>query len=675
MIGKYYMGLTEEEIKTGSTKIPGAAGGYGVVTMTDEQAYEDTMLALNITGSATSMYMQQFWGHDENLMYYRNHVYPLMGPGWGSTADYILLSDGDTIDVAMFTNWQFWTVGAFAAFEQDSFTVAKGNTLTAHTLKYDTKSVADGGTEQFDPITGLNVAVYDADWKYVGDMDLSGTGGKRLYLTFNETGTYYLLGTDPNAGTPDSCYAPATAKVTVTGDSPEPVFDPAEYYKDFDFASITLDEEGTQYIYNIKESSIYVEHFSVPGDKKLYTVTVPEGTDYVYVNYPADFKYTPLSYCALFDTTGTVNGYDCPGFELLDNASGGKTLKLPVPYLVENSRYFAAEEKSYDYFNCFGFVYGDNTAPGGAVAVTGVKLDQNTLTVERGKTAQLTATVEPATANNQNVTWQSSSMKVATVSRKGVVTALSEGTTTVTVTTADGGYTAQCTVTVTDPNKPAVAADGYYEIANGAQLQWFANEVNASKDNAALNARLTDDIDLSGICSSANPWTPIGDHANNRIYSGTFDGQGHKITGLYLKGNASNYTNGNTYYIGLFGECDGVTIKNLSVYGTAMAVTRMVGGLAGRTCGVSTHRRSTVENCHNYVTLTGSATNDDIFSHGGLVGSAQETDFIGCSNEVDITGYQGQVRRHRRQYRHRRRNADELLEQRPRPSARLQEHV
>ncbi len=146
MIGTYYMGLTEEEIKTGSTQIPGAAGGYGVVTMTDEQAYEDTMLALNITGSATSMYMQQFWGHDENLMYYRNHVYPLMGPGWGSTADYILLSDGDTIDVAMFTNWQFWTVGAFAAFEQDSFTVAKGNTLTAHTLKYDTKSVADGGT-------------------------------------------------------------------------------------------------------------------------------------------------------------------------------------------------------------------------------------------------------------------------------------------------------------------------------------------------------------------------------------------------------------------------------------------------------------------------------------------------------------------------------------------------
>ena len=650
MIGKYYMGLTEEEIKTGSTKIPGAAGGYGVVTMTDEQAYEDTMLALNITGSATSMYMQQFWGHDENLMYYRNHVYPLMGPGWGSTADYILLSDGDTIDVAMFTNWQFWTVGAFAAFEQDSFTVAKGNTLTAHTLKYDTKSVADGGTEQFDPITGLNVAVYDADWKYVGDMDLSGTEENAYTYTFNETGTYYLLGTDPNAGTSDSCYAPATAKVTVTGDSPEPVFDPAEYYKDFDFSCISLDAEGTDYLYNIEESSMYVEHYALAGDKKVYTVTVPTGTETVYVTYPADFDQNIVEYCALVNADGTVNwGYYAGSdyeYSVTENEDGSHTIALPAAFLMEKGLYIAAEnDNSNDYFNCFYFKEGDNTPPstGDDAKVTGVKLDQNTLTVERGKTAQLTATVEPVTANNQNVTWQSSSMKVATVSRKGVVTALSEGTTTVTVTTADGGYTAQCTVTVTDPNKPAVAADGYYEIANGAQLQWFANEVNASKDNAALNARLTDDIDLSGICSSANPWTPIGDHANNRIYSGTFDGQGHKITGLYLKGNASNYTNGNTYYIGLFGECDGVTIKNLSVYGTAMAVTRMVGGLAGRTCGVSTHRRSTVENCHNYVTLTGSATNDDIFSHGGLVGSAQETDFIGCSNEVDITGYQGQV--------------------------------
>ena len=185
-------------------------------------------------------------------------------------------------------------------------------------------------------------------------------------------------------------------------------------------------------------------------------------------------------------------------------------------------------------------MYGDNTAPGGAVAVTGVTLDKSELSLIRREEATLTATVEPQNADNPRVSWKSSNTDVATVSTKGVVTGVGTGTATITVTTADGGFTAKCTVTVTDPSKPALAADGYYEISNAAQLKWFTDEVNASKDNAALNARLTDDIDLSGICSSANPWTPIGDHANNRIYSGTFDGQGHKITGLYLKGNASN---------------------------------------------------------------------------------------------------------------------------------------
>ena len=633
MIGVYYLGLNPAEVTTGSTKIVGHAGGAGVSWINGDKAYDDTGDALSLSGSATSMYMENFWGHDQNLMYYRNHIYPLMSAGWGSTADYILLSDGDTIDVAMYSDWGFWSDGgAFARFDQDAYSVAPGGTVSFSTLKYETKSVSDGGSDTFTAVTGMDVGVYDENMTPLDVVSPEQDGGSSYAYTFENAGTYYLMAMDTNCCSTDARLAPATAKVTV-GSSSKP-FDPAEHYKNFDFASITLDEEGTQYIYNIEESSIHVNHFQVPGDKKLYTVTVPEGTDYVYVNYPADFKYTPLSYCALLDTTGAVTGYDCPGFELLDNASGGKTLKLPVPYLVENSRYFAAEEKSYDYFNCFGFVYGDNTAPGGAVAVTGVTLDKSELSLTRREEAKLTATVEPQNADNPRVSWKSSNTDVATVNTKGVVTGVGTGTATITVTTADGGYTAQCTVTVTDPSKPALAEDGYYEISNAAQLQWFANEVNASKDNAALNARLTDDIDLSGICSSANPWTPIGDHANNRIYSGTFDGQGHKITGLYLKGNASNYTNGNTYYIGLFGECDGVTIKNLSVYGTAMAVTRMVGGLAGRTCGVSTHRRSTVENCHNYVEIKSDSTADTIYGYAGVVASAQDVTIRNCSNQA-----------------------------------------
>lgn len=643
MIGVYYLGYTPEEVITGQAEIVGANGGKGVENMLGETAYEDTSRALNLTGSATSMYMQQFWGHDENLMYYRNHVYPLMGPGWGSTADYILLSDDDTIDLAMFSNWNFWTIGAFACFDQDAYSVQPGKSIRFSTMKYDTKSVADGGTEQTDPITGLTVAVYDKDWTLVETVEPTMADGSDYTYTFATEGTYYLLAMDPNAGTSDSCYAPATAKVTVGGG--EKPFDPAEYYKDFDFASITLNPAGTDYIYNIAESKMHVAHFNNPGDKKVYTVTVPKGTETVYVTYPADFDQNILTYCALVnEADGSVSwdyhaGSDYE-YTVTENDDGSHTIALPAAFLMQNNLIIAAEnDNNYEYFNCFYFVEGKNTKPGGdtKIAVTGVTLDQDALTVNRGETAALTATVLPVNATNQKLTWQTGDRTIATV-KNGTVTGNGEGETTVTVTTQDGGYTAQCTVTVTDVNKPAVAEDGYYEIATAAQLKWFADEVNGGKPE--LNARLTDDIDLSGVCSKRSPWTPIGDQASNKDYRGTFDGQNHKITGLYLE-NTGAFNSVSSYYTGLFGLCDGATVKNLSVYGEAKAITRYVAGIVGRACGVSTHRTTTIENCHNFVTLTGSPTNDQIYGHAGVVATAQDAVIRGCSNRAEITGYEG----------------------------------
>lgn len=83
-----------------------------------------------------------------------------------------------------------------------------------------------------------------------------------------------------------------------------------------------------------------------------------------------------------------------------------------------------------------------------AVAVNGVTLDQQTLTLTaQGADGILIATVDPANAANQLVTWSSSDITVATV-LDGVVTPLAAGTTIITVTTADGDFTATCTVTV-----------------------------------------------------------------------------------------------------------------------------------------------------------------------------------------------------------------------------------
>ena len=90
----------------------------------------------------------------------------------------------------------------------------------------------------------------------------------------------------------------------------------------------------------------------------------------------------------------------------------------------------------------------------GVQDVTGVKLNKNTTTIKVGGTETLTATVEPANATNKAVTWSSDNISVATVDANGLVTAVAEGSATITVTTEDGSKTASCTVTVTTATVP-----------------------------------------------------------------------------------------------------------------------------------------------------------------------------------------------------------------------------
>ena len=81
------------------------------------------------------------------------------------------------------------------------------------------------------------------------------------------------------------------------------------------------------------------------------------------------------------------------------------------------------------------------------VAVSGVSLDSDTLSLGVGASATLVATVSPANATNKNVAWSSDDTGVATVA-DGLVTGVAEGSARITVTTEDGGFTAHCDVTV-----------------------------------------------------------------------------------------------------------------------------------------------------------------------------------------------------------------------------------
>ncbi len=96
------------------------------------------------------------------------------------------------------------------------------------------------------------------------------------------------------------------------------------------------------------------------------------------------------------------------------------------------------------------------TVNAATVTVIGVSLNNTTMTIAEGLSTNLVATIAPATATNQNVTWSSDIPAVATVNNTGTVSAVSQGTAIITVTTEDGGYTATCNVTVTAPSPPTV---------------------------------------------------------------------------------------------------------------------------------------------------------------------------------------------------------------------------
>ena len=95
------------------------------------------------------------------------------------------------------------------------------------------------------------------------------------------------------------------------------------------------------------------------------------------------------------------------------------------------------------------------------VPVSSVSLNKTELTIEKGKSETLTATVYPSDATDKTVTWKSSDTSIATVDQNGKITAVSLGNAVITVTTKDGSKTATCSVTVKRPaNTEPIGDDG-----------------------------------------------------------------------------------------------------------------------------------------------------------------------------------------------------------------------
>ena len=169
------------------------------------------------------------------------------------------------------------------------------------------------------------------------------------------------------------------------------------------------------------------------------------------------------------------------------------------------------------------------------------------------------------------------------------------------------------------PKTPS-KVDGCYLIGSAEELYGFAelvnDTINVFTQDSTTCVKLTADIivnenvlinDTLNKKDTLIPWTPIN------VFYGTFDGQGHTISGLY--GTRLSYemvygTN-QSYDMGFFLRLISATIKNLNIVDSYFQNLNVVGNLGTITAG---GKDISIENCTIQATLTGQS---DI---GGLVG-------------------------------------------------------
>lgn len=147
------------------------------------------------------------------------------------------------------------------------------------------------------------------------------------------------------------------------------------------------------------------------------------------------------------------------------------------------------------------------------IPATGVRLDRDSITVKQGETQTLTATLEPADASDQTVTFTSSNTAVAAVDPDGTVHALSEGQATITVTTRDGGFQATCLVTVPHEHSYNTqwSHDGQYHWHECTAGDGAVSDKAAHTGGAATCERQA----VCEVCGA--PYGELADHTLNHV--------------------------------------------------------------------------------------------------------------------------------------------------------------
>lgn len=220
-----------------------------------------------------------------------------------------------------------------------------------------------------------------------------------------------------------------------------------------------------------------------------------------------------------------------------------------------------------------------------------------------------------------------------TVESKGYVKAVDENSSNTSVTA--------------NPNEYVLEIGTYDQLVN------FRNKVNAGASYSGTTVKLTADIDIS-----ERAWTPIGAvyrrdiNAKSSVFQGTFDGQGHKITGLTNTGFkiSSVFSGGNDttpegykeYVFGLFGSVYNATIKDIVMANVNIDLAcdekeKVVGDSVGAIVGFAAGDKETGVTIENCEVLSGSIVGYDAVA--GIVGRSYSGKITieNCKNAATVS--------------------------------------
>ena len=260
----------------------------------------------------------------------------------------------------------------------------------------------------------------------------------------------------------------ALSELEACSAGPDPGLDiPTDVESEYCYTIHTTNQPATKWATDMENGNVVITMYDAPGatNARFRNGGFEGGMNGFKVLSGANFATVENAseYFTREETSSTV-------FTLKRKAS----VTLPNPCKIrfqEEAFAWACNENNNAYTKpcVFEYTYGGQCT--GIVDVTGITLNKSAISIEKGSTFDLVATVLPVYATNQNVTWETSAEGIATVA-DGVVSGVAAGSATITVKTVDGNFTASCAVIVTEKLSQCYGDLGHFATPQNARMHY-----------------------------------------------------------------------------------------------------------------------------------------------------------------------------------------------------------